>query len=87
MFELLRLKNKKDNEIRRCLNEIEKLVFNMKIKDNPVLKRMKKEDWIVGIHDKARLCWANKYTLDIVRACLLGELQELAGKSLTESKE
>ena len=72
-IDILRFNNQKRNEIRRVLDQIEKLVFSFKIRDNPVLERLKKEDWVVNIHNKALLSWANKYTLDIVRASLLGE--------------
>lgn len=72
-FETTKLRNKKDNEIRRTLDKIERMVFNMKITKNPVLRRMKKEDWIVTVNNKASFCWACKYTTDIIRAALLGE--------------
>ena len=64
---------KKRNRAIKQLEEIEELVSNKTIKNNPILERLKDEDWIVTKHNKFILSWACKYTLDIVRACYFPE--------------
>ena len=72
-FDKIRLKNRRNNEIRHFLDELEEMVFTFKIKGNPLLRKMSKEDWIVNVNNKAMLCWASKYTIDFIRAGLLAE--------------
>jgi len=49
--------------------EIEKLRQELKdfyLVRNPLLKKMKKENWIVNVHNKAMICWAGIHTLELL---------------------
>jgi len=68
---------RKDNSQINQLNRIKKLITSHKIKDNIVLKKMKREHWIIDNNNKHILAWACENTMNIVIACLYpNELNE-----------
>lgn len=68
---------RKDNSRISQLNRIKKIVGNHKIKYNPILSKMKRDDWIIDNNNKHVIAEACKLTMTIVMACLYpNELNE-----------
>ena len=74
-YKLEKIRSK--NEIENTLNRIEDLIFNCEIKNNPLLRRLKKEDWIVNVNNKNVLRWTGKCTIDIIKASLGYRIREI----------
>lgn len=66
-------KIRQENEMKRILNNIEKIISDKRITKNPVLIKLKKDMWNINTKNKHLARATAIYTLDIIRAALVGE--------------
>ncbi len=59
-------KTEKEKEIKEKIKELKKELASFYIIRNPLLKKMRKDNWIVHVNNKAMICWAGIHTLDLL---------------------
>jgi len=57
----------------KLIDELMEALSEFKITKNPLLNKMKIDNWIVTINNRAFICWAGLHTLDLLKARIEGE--------------
>lgn len=52
----------------KTLKDLKENFNDFYIKRNLLLQKMRKEDWIVNVHNKAMISWAGLHTLEMIKA-------------------